>query len=567
MIDPKPIQFLFQGGLSSIVDEFELASPQLLKADNVQFNQDGALDKRNGFIALSRNIIGGGQLNQGVSCQVFKDELLAFDGTFIYSYVESQNAWINRGVAISVINNQRKILSTRIAEQSNVDGTNLDGLECYIWRDDRFNQPSTQSGIRYSIIDSNTGSFVVDDRFIYQLGFNCKILAVPNSHQFNIYYLASDNSMFLSTISTIRPSTLLPFIPIITDGKGLADTFAYDVCLLNGSPVVAYSSVSGLTTLFNGSETTRVPGIVPLCVATVTNHDSSLWWIVYSTADGTFALNVFHNVVTRLDLLSAVNIAILEGTQPGDLSITYEIDPGGGQPHYVKTTILQSNNILIPGLTQRKVGLASKPFKVGKEVFVNTVFQSKNQATYFTLCVTQNLHCISKINSQVGGNYRTTGLLAQCDPFNVIPKSSVPAPNDNVFPSKITEFMFANQKKGAFLTNDNLTFSLLGVNASYVQFDNVNAFNSTSSANNLHIVGGVEKVYDGVSVVEDNFHLYPETADGYGAEVTLIDGGFLQNGHINMLSFMNGQIIPIKSKEVSHRSQLQFKRRRDKLLD
>ena len=43
----------------------------------------------------------------------------------------------------------------------------------------------------------------------------------------------------------------------------------------------------------------------------------------------------------------------------------------------------------------------------------------------------------------------------------------------------------------------------------------------------LHIVGGVKKIYDGVSCVEDNFVLFPENYLGNGAVVTLGSGGNL----------------------------------------
>ncbi len=58
-------------------------------------------------------------------------------------------------------------------------------------------------------------------------------------------------------------------------------------------------------------------------------------------------------------------------------------------------------------------------------------------------------------------------------------------------------------------------------------FNTQNAFNNVSANNNLHIAGGIKKIYDGISVVEDNFNYYPELADGYGCDITLQSGGHL----------------------------------------
>jgi hypothetical protein len=528
VLQQQTVPFLFQGGLNSKTDTFQLASPQLLQADNVRFTQDGAVSKRTGFSFLTRNIVGGGVLSAGVAIQAFNGELLAFDGIFIYSYVESQSAWINRGVAISVINNQRKIESTSISQQNNPDGTNLDGLELYVWEDSH-PVPPPQETVRYSILDTATGAFVVSDKLLYSMGNSTisprvKALAVPRSHQINLYYEPSTSELFLNSISTVGPEILLPFTRLISDGNATLSggefpqpvNFPYDVCLVTGQSIidpnaqqaaVAYASSTGIQTVVDGHFTAQVPGIFPTVIATCGGANNA-WWIAYSTTGesgaGTFVFNVITKVITQIDALSAVNIAIIEDVIAGNLNISYEIDPGAGLPHYLKFAIWQSNNTVAYELPiQRKVGLASKPFKINNNVYINTIFQSTRQSTYFTLCLTQNKVCISKINPAVGGTYRTNGELPQCDNFASLP----------------SQFMFANQKKGAFQTNNNLSFSLLGVNASYIQFTNINAFNSLSGANSLHIVGGVEKVYDGISVVEDNFHLYAETTAGFGANI------------------------------------------------
>lgn len=73
----------------------------------------------------------------------------------------------------------------------------------------------------------------------------------------------------------------------------------------------------------------------------------------------------------------------------------------------------------------------------------------------------------------------------------------------------------------------------MGVNSSYIDFENTNSFNSIIGANNLHVVGGVEKIYDGISFVEDNFHLYSEITNlgvSQPCLLTIGAGGGLQQG-------------------------------------
>ncbi len=516
-IKEQTFPFSFNAGLNSKVDTFQLTANQLLQADNVRFQLDGAISKRPGFKNLSKNIIGGGQLSAGVACQAFNDELLAFDGTFIYSYVQSVDAWANRGLAISAINHQRKIISTRIAEQHNPDGTNLNGLEIYIWEDNRVNPVIEGAGIRYSVVDSQTGTFIVSDQFVYPLGVRPKALAVAPSNEILVFYEGSFNTLFSNTILTNRPQILGTIAQVISDGYSPTGYFAYDAANIVNSfnnfvPGIAYGSFNGLS-LYNGT-THILDGYATdiTCVALAPDSNSNTW-VVYTKASGTYVTCFSSGLIeilapTLIDASIAVNVSCIEDINKGSLNIFYELSNNSNNTnlyHTVFNVRAQTNGIITALNTQQGVGLASKPFKYNSEIFTNVVRQSKNQSTYFTLCATQQMKCIGKINPGVGGTYRTDGLLAQCDIFGSIPGN----------------FMFANQKGGAFVSNNNTSYSLLGVNASYIDFTNVNAFNSVSATNELHIVGAVEKIYDGVSVVEDNFHLYPEVLDGTGCTIIL----------------------------------------------
>ena len=521
----QQIPFTFSGGLNSKVDTFQLQAPQLLQADNVRFQLSGAISKRPGTVNLSNNILGDGQISNGVAVQSFNDELLAFDGNYIYSYIENSNAWVNRGVAISVINDQKKIINTRVAQQNNPDGTNLNGQELYVYED-------TRGGVRYILMDSDTRAFIVYDKFVYELGTHPKTVAF--AQQFNIYCCASYTTLFLNTINTNFPQALQPLQQVITDGyTATPNTYlAYDVCIYNNLPLIAYGGSGGLQVNYNGqtfvidANATSV-SCVSVCVVPTISGGGLIFdviWITYATNSSTWTVAIDRNTfipifspVNITNFLSnpveAVNIATIAGIDIGSLNVTLEI-AGATNQNSLINLIVNSNGVYNSQQYQLDMGLASKPFIYNNQIFVNGIFQTTQQATYYTLCLTNNFSAISKINPQVGGTYRSNGLLAEC----------------GLLGSSVDEFVFANQKKGAFQTNNNTSYSLLGVNASYIDFRNVNAFNAIIGANNLHIVGGIEKIYDGVSIVEDNFNNYAETADGYGCSVTFTSGGNLQTG-------------------------------------
>lgn len=516
--------FLFQGGLNSKTDSFQLPAPSLLQADNVRFQTSGAISKRTGFENLTKNILGGSTLSSGVAIQVFNDELLAFDGTYIYSYLESLDFWVNRGLAISVITDQRKIINTRIAQQSNPDGVSCNGLELYVWEDNRPNG----AGVRYTIIDSRTGASVTNDQLLYQLAAHPKV-AVSGDY-FSIFFLPGKGALYQALINTNTPAQVE--IINLTPDTNFSPNFYLPYDIYTGPTGLIQISflIGDELILTQGGPITGTIRFSPIgncsVVSCILDSQNQVWSAFVVTqkaiADGALgtglylACNALDGTTILAPLLITAltninNVALIEDLNPGSCNMTYEVT---NSPDNYLINLICSNLGKISNFQQengnitnyqfiRGLGLASKPFQYNNQLFINTVYQSINQSTYFTLCLTQNFKCISKINPGVGGGYRTNQLLSECQPFSDQP----------------SQFLFTNQKKGVFVTNDNTTYSLLGVNASYLDFNNINAFNSAVGANNLHIVGGIEKIYDGVSVVEDNFHLYPETIDGYGNSV------------------------------------------------
>jgi len=490
--------FVFSGGLNSKSDQFQLQSPQLLQADNVRFQLDGSISKRPGFVNLPNNIIGGGVISNGVACQSFNNELLAFDGTFVYSYSQTLNGWINKGLSISVINKQRKIINNRINQQNNPDGNILNGIELYVWED-------SSGGIRYSMIDSSTKAFIVSDSILHNLGFRPKVIS--NNNLFNIFYLSSYNTLNLTTINPLYPNSDGYTTVLFSNGNPSSYT-CYDVTILNGQPIIAYGGDQNVNIYVAGSSQI-IAGSLPSSITAISisiDYTDEVIWVSYACNSGIFVIGMNYNLYQLLPPANIssplieqgiVNIATIPDIQNiKSLNITYEVS--NYPDNFIVNGIVDIKGNVSNLKLQRSVGLASKPFIHNNQVFINTVYQSINQSTYFTLCASQGMKCINKINPGVSGGYRTNTLLAE-------------VPN---FPDDPDTFLFTNQLKGAFTSSTNNTsYSLLGVNATYIDFTNNNAFNSAIGSNNLHIVGGVEKIYDGVSFVEDNFHLFAELTD------------------------------------------------------
>jgi hypothetical protein len=533
-----PIQF--SGGLNSKIASFKLDQPFLDACENGRYTLDGQIDKRPGFGLLSTDVQGGGNISSGSALTTFGGELLLLDGSKIYSYQSSNQTWINKGTIFSTVNSQVRVLNTKGATQSNPDVTTANGLSLYVWEDNR-TFPTKANGVRYSIYNNTTGVLVLSDQQLYVDGSRPKVIS--DGTTFFVFYAASANDLAGATIPVAAPSTVTSNVTsIATDAKasGSGQSIPYDVCLLAGVPLVVYASQTGIRISNNGQAISA--DVLVQTIAACTDSFGNLWIAWSSNTDthiwaGSFVIGfgwqpLFpSHVLNSLQPQVSVTLGMCADIEAGNVNLTSEQTISGAanvNNHFCNNfTIAPSGVVTFVG-QMRGVGLASKPFRYGNNIFITSIAQSNLQSTYFTRCLTQglsyvpgttniqaanntslatNFALVSSHSPQNGGTYRTNSLLSQADPVS----SGV--------------FLFAGQRKGPFSTWQNATAVNLGCAGYLTEFGGANAFNNVQSNNNLHIVGGIKKIYDGVSCVEDNFLLFPEDAFGNGCSVVLSTGG------------------------------------------
>lgn len=528
----------FSGGLNSKVSSFKLQQPYLDTADNVRYNLQGQIDKRPGFTGISRNIQGGGLLDVGFEITTFRDELIVFDGESIYAYSQEEDVWINRGSAFSTINEQYRIINTKVATQSNPDATTFGQYTIYAYEDNR-TTPVNGGGVRYTVQNNLTSTFIVSDVQLYLFGTRPK--TITDGIDFYVLFNASNNTITYATIPCDRPNTvthnLVPYIFNGVSTDSAIGSIPYDALIDDGYLMIAYPTASGLTVLCDGYSV--IPTSRTNIQAIGMAHDASNnVWIVYSDYANTYFTCVQRNgpdydeiyPETLLYQYPSVNIAVGLGLE-STMNVTLELlqqEQNNDENLVNNFTIGFRGNVAYVGQI-RGVGIASKPFIHNNNVFINVICPQSLQATYYTVCLTQGsgfenatatqqanpnaafavgFNIVAKHAFQNGGTLRTNSIVAQCDAFN-------------------GGFLFAGQRKGPFTSFDNAQTVNLGIAGYSIQFNTNNSFNNVTSNNNLHIVGGVKKVYDGVSCVEDNFHNFPQLPDGYSCDITLQAGGNL----------------------------------------
>src|SRR6185436_16725355 len=135
------------GGLDTKTDPASVQPGRFLELINVRFVNPGRLSKRYGINPIPSATTDGGSITVGAALSTVGDELVEFDGAFVYSYLPSVEGWVSRGRAVSVVPSVRQVRRTHTEQQLNPDVAVLSGLEVTAWED-------SGGGIRYAVVDS-----------------------------------------------------------------------------------------------------------------------------------------------------------------------------------------------------------------------------------------------------------------------------------------------------------------------------------------------------------------------------------------------------------------------------
>lgn len=90
----------FTQGLDLRTDTTQASAPSLVRAENVYFDRESSFRKRFGFRVLPKTTSTGGTITRATSLAGYRNELLLFDDTYLYSWSVGQQTWVQRDVAI-----------------------------------------------------------------------------------------------------------------------------------------------------------------------------------------------------------------------------------------------------------------------------------------------------------------------------------------------------------------------------------------------------------------------------------------------------------------------------------
>ncbi len=528
MLAKQSFYLSLAGGISTKDDSKQVIPGKLLVLENGIFTSPKEIRKRNGYQALNQNIQNNFtftsfdtvplSMNNGNFLTDFSKELVLNDSSNLYSYSDGLAQWIykapNTVCSLSVIPIVRNTNSQTLADSA-IDPL---GIQIFAWEE------SSDGNVHVSIMDTQTNQIIIADKVISPIGggHTIKPKCAYLNGQLIVFYLDNSTNMHLSLLAysggMFQSPILVSTIVNISHNN-------YDVVISDTFLYVAYNTDANSVKVlyFNGllveSSAFTEPGTNANNCITVFPDPTGNIWVAY--ADSTTAKVFIVNHLLDTELLAPTTFVTLSNiyniTGLGDsgfATIFYDIKGSADNEGAFSNAITSYSTVQFTGSTSaqilflRSAALQSKAFGIlenGLNVpYVFVTHDSLLQATYFLTNLANvqagslpKANIVSKIAAGLGG-----GLPAKPSSLSAVNLAS-----SNVFQTAML------QKDLLFTSASTIgtvnTYTQTGVISVLEDFTKTNP-DTLTLGGNLHIGTGMLAMYDGATVVEHNFHVFPE---------------------------------------------------------
>lgn len=513
-LDRQLVAIPVDNGLDTKPDEKQQPLGFLRKAENFVYETIKLLKKRFGYSKLEFRDGTDALISNPVALSKYKNELVCFTDTKLYSYSTTRDRWVSRGNLTQATASTKSVIKNA-ATQSQMDSLVVENFQVVVWKDSAL-------GVRYSVRDLSGDSFLISDGAVGagerpQLANIGGVVYIVYGDAANVKY---------RSFSILQPETLVAAITVASNRDtttGLIDAHPCGTKLF-----VAYNStVAGdELALFSidstgvASSVLNITGQAASNALHVTCDSTGRILLAYSNGvyirylAYAFTLSAQILAPTVIEVVANVSNCSIVELSAGVYTVYYEVSVGGIGNNYVKSAGLTiGGTVSSIAVFTRSVGLAGRAFSYDSAVYIPVVFDSTIQSTYFLLKSTGQI--ITKWSNQVAA-----GLID----FGVVP---------NVSPINDSSFLISSLFKNRIQTDGNDFFSTAGVQSTIIEFLPENVYSNAQLADSLHICAGVLRIYDGSTVSEDGFHVYPETVT---FSSTAGAGGFMSDGTYNYVA-------------------------------
>ena len=506
------IDIPFIKGVNTKSDDNVTNSPDLLECVNRVFEKTGAVTKRPGYVSLGDKDTSGEFITNVFAVNTYDNsELMLAADSKIYSYVSSSEKWKSRGSFISATTTSNKIVQNN-SEQTKIASATLNDVTLVVWED-------SSGGLRYSLIDETDGNQISSNEVLDASGSNAQVI-YSGSNLICMY--GETNNLKYFRVPTGDP-TSTPTTGTARTDLNSDHTFDLEAVTANEFSVVYKSSTAttmkivkfGPTVSITDQATVSITVDDVIATTTFTGADTNPYLVI--AVKESASLVTAHNY--RSDTLALVNTATIDSTASADVNkiVAYRTtDTTDDTTFWMQTPgasndldLIKTNTYSIAGsagtLTAflRSVGIQSRVFSdVNGNRYLNVLHDSTLQSTVFTVDSLGNV--IAKYSPGLSGT-----------------------DDDSRFPVRVDEDRFIYNSVGSIKSESNLIYTLAGISKASIVFNESKAYLNAEINKELYYIGGILNSYDGKSITEQGFHLFPETIT---APSTATSGGSMSDG-------------------------------------
>lgn len=527
MLTKQALLFNFSGGLDLKTDPNQVGAGAFLSLQNSVFDKGGRLSKRNGFKLLTPLPV----LEQYLT--TFNGNLTAI-GSQVLAYSQSTSQWAFQGEYIPLSLSVLPLLRNNV-NQTQTDSVVASNIVCTVYTE----TDGTNISYKYVVADYVTGQNLLPPAVIPAadagtVSGSPRVFVVGNYFVIMFSTTVSANS-YLQYI-TVNYVTLTTYPPVdLSTDYTAAPTVAFDGATVNG---VLYVAWCGSTTGINMAAISPTLIVVYRAIPD-TAHKATMFsvcgdlsnniWVSYynlSTTNG-YAFRVNNQLITLTavtQIISTTTVLNLASVGFGHLFFYYEVSnhysyDASIASNYIESNDLHTNAALGTAFTiVRGAGLASKAaiatINIGSVAYFLAAYQNvvgtpyQNNGNYqvgYYLIQAPTGGIASQLAYGNGGGYITHGL------------PQLQFLNSTLISSYLLKDSISAVNKGTALpsgTQVDGIYSQLGINLATFSLS-ISEITSVEIGNNLNLSGGFLWAYDGYSVTESGFFLWPDSVEGF----------------------------------------------------
>lgn len=507
-------------GLDTKTDSKHVIPGKMTRLENCVFRKGMSLEKRRGFDEIKNLDINSNALGVGSALANFKDELLQYNNQLLYGYSQNAGKWISKGTSFTSLIESKQIVKNT-ATQTQADSAALNGVGVYGWEDSR-------GGVRGSVLDETTGSVLLSDVLIDANGERVKCLAF--GLYLYVFYVTTSQELKVSRVNPESPGSFET--PVLISSSLDATYPNYDVINYEDERILIFlneATAITIQSIWLDQDLNVLAGIFPprtytphsfdQCVAIVpANNQIYILYRDFTSAALRFILldsaaRIVDTGATIEVITNVNNVTGIANDANDGILVFYEVPGATPDVTIIKTCEIVGTTVGTLSVFMRSVGLWTRAFEYTdanniRNIFMGVTHESDLQSTFFV---------IRSDGLIVGKQQYTNGSGLTSKPFLATVNQTG------------NQFSYTILKKNQIISENATIFTPTGVMRTTLDFTNSDTFISREVGNNLLIVGGVLNMYDGDSIVEHGFLLYPErvTAVANGSGGSLDVGDYL----------------------------------------